>query len=149
MATTGQKQQEPIHVRLLKWLTRGDTGALVPEIDETSSEDGGYAENTAHSTDATCIAATTGILAGKRFMGHNINITNEEAYNVLVTVYDGPSATGTIIDRFIVGAYSTLGITNQQGYEFTTSVIFITVGQGGAAWSAGTSVRVGGLMIDT
>lgn len=148
MATTGQKQQEPIHVRLLKWLTRGDTGALVPEIDEASSEDGGYVENAAHSTDATCIAAA-GIIAGNRFMLKNLNITNEEAYNVILSLYDGPSATGTLIDRFIIGAYSTMGITDLTGYEFTTSVIFITTGQGAAAWAAGTSMRVGGIMIPT
>ncbi len=149
MTTTGERQNEPAHVRILKWLTRGDTGALVPEISPLSSQHGGYVENAAHSADTTILAATTGILPNKTFVMQNINITNEEAYNVLVTLFDGPSASALIIDRFIVGAFATLGITDLTGYEFVTSVIFQTVGQGGAAFSAGTSIRAGGVLRDT
>lgn len=149
MTTTGERQNEPIHVRILKWLTDGSTGGLVPEIDPLSSQHGGYVENAAHSTDTTILAATTGIPAGKTFVMQNINITNEEAYNVLITVFDGPSASALIIDRFIVGAFATLGITELTGYEFVTSVIFQSLGQGAAAFVAGTSIRAGGVLRDT
>lgn len=148
MATTGMKQQEPMHVRLYKWLFRGDTGAVLPEIDTLASEAGGRAINAAHSTDYTPIAAAV-ITTGKRLMLKNINIDNREAYNVRVDVYDGPSASALFIDSFTVGATSTFGITELTGYIFATSVVFQTIGTGGEAFSAGTSVRVGGILINT
>ncbi len=138
----------PRESRIRKWLKRGDTGAIVPELDENASQYGNYADNTAHSTDATPVSDAN-IPASKKFLMKQINITNDEVYNVLVSVYDGPSATGTLIDRFYVGATSTLGVTEMSGYEFTTSVVFITVGAASEAWAASTSVRVGGILLDT
>lgn len=149
----------PAERRIRKWKVRGDTGALVEEYDEASSVLGGYGENTAHDDgagagDVTVIADAT-IPAGKKLVANYINITNDEAYNVQVVVYDGTSQAGTLIDRFNVGAFSTAGVSGVYWGEFATSVVFFTNSQNevqggaGTAWANGTSVRVSGILVDT
>lgn len=131
------RRELPREVRMTKWLRNGKNGALNPESDELSSEDGGYGITTDHDTYIDLIASAD-FLSGKTFHIKDIIITNHEAYTLYIEVFDGTS----VIGQLYVASTATFGFTDFKGLKATTSVTFKS--QSGTAWSAGTSVRVGG-----
>ena len=141
---SANQRNNPIFTQEMKYAVRGDTGAIVQEIDKLQSSRGYNTINTAMSSDTTLLAT---VLSGKRYIVRHLSINNLEAFAVTVTFYDG---TGNIVNQYVVpaaGATSNLTITSDFGImQFSTSILYQVTG---GTFAAGTRVALYGSWCNT
>jgi len=95
----------------------------------------GNAVNITSTADTTVYAITT----GRTFKARYILITNLEAADTTYSIYDGPSASGNIKAKIVVGAGATQEFKGIVGMEFSTDVVIKA-----SAFAVGSTAFVGG-----